>query len=65
MKYSLQCPSCTYVIETNAANDPEATEKLILLLQAHQTQSHPEAMAAPENTLRAIVMTYMRKEGLF
>lgn len=47
-----------------AANDIEAIEKLVLLLQSHQTQSHPEELATPENTLRAIVMTRMTKEQI-
>lgn len=51
-------------MQVPAANDQEAVEKLILLMKAHQTQSHPEALATTENTTRAIVMTYMTKESM-
>lgn len=49
-------------MQVSAANQEEAVEKLMLLMRSHQTQAHPEAVVIPDNTIRAIVMTYIVKE---
>lgn len=63
MQYSLACPACEHTLTVDAQNDEGAIEKFMEEGKIHLIQAHPEMAATPEEGLRNMVRTNMRKGG--
>lgn len=62
MSYSFKCPACDHTLTTEAANDDEALEKFMAAGDEHMKAVHADAPAMPEDQMREMIRTGMKKQ---
>lgn len=62
MKYSFKCPACEHMITVDAMSDDEAVNKIMQEGASHMKTTHPELPPTPDDQMRQMVQSQMKKE---